>query len=616
MKRVLEIEKFRNIGLESKETFVLNNSMKKGEMGNLVILIGENNSGKSNVLDALLAFGSGKIAERDFTELNYDEKYQNPKISLTTKGDDGIYKYKITGKGLEFVECPEKDAYNAPEAIRLQCLKLIDTMRTNFNSGNIHTWDNSLFEFEKILSNNTTVDIITQTFNSLTALTKEIFDYSRRYGHSYIKENIINTCRNNIIIESVLNQRQEYDLSRLDEDYKNRFGIKFFPSIYKYQEKSITTAMLSTSYNQLGQSEFFNELLASIDVKSDLVINTYNSFIKTKNKGILIKLENELNKKLNLVAKRFNDLFFKDSSYTFKFDLESEKMYFAIFKDEQSLNLDRQSTGFKWFFNLYFNLLYGKKIMAGDIIIMDEPATNLHVLGQTELRKELKQFAIKNDITIVIATHSPFLIDLDYLDELRFVFVDGNISKIVNDFTAVDLDNPDTLRPVKKALTVSNHILCSPDSKVVFVEGITDYNYMVTFKKLFKCDDIVFLPVNGIGTEKSKQLQISKRLIEIKKREPILMVDGDGAGKAIKKLNNDSALTVISLSDVDEQFKTIETLFSKDDSKKYGIVDENGEYVKHSSSSSIFKTFDIVNNAPSKQTEKNFKKLFDYLSSL
>ena len=94
------------------------------------------------------------------------------------------------------------------------------------------------------------------------------------------------------------------------------------------------------------------------------------------------------------------------------------------------------------------------------------------------------------------------------------------------------------------------------------------------------------------------------------------MVDGDGAGKAIKKLNNDSALTVISLSDVDEQFKTIETLFSKDDSKKYGIVDENGEYVKHSSSSSIFKTFDIVNNAPSKQTEKNFKKLFDYLSSL
>lgn len=56
MERVLEIEKFRNLGLDKKEKLIINKSLEKGKMGDLVILIGANNSGKSNVLDALLAF--------------------------------------------------------------------------------------------------------------------------------------------------------------------------------------------------------------------------------------------------------------------------------------------------------------------------------------------------------------------------------------------------------------------------------------------------------------------------------------------------------------------------------------------------------------------------------
>ena len=56
MERVLEYEKYRNLGLKNKERLVLNKSLEKGKMGNLVIVVGANNSGKSNVLDGLLAF--------------------------------------------------------------------------------------------------------------------------------------------------------------------------------------------------------------------------------------------------------------------------------------------------------------------------------------------------------------------------------------------------------------------------------------------------------------------------------------------------------------------------------------------------------------------------------
>ena len=159
----------------------------------------------------------------------------------------------------------------------------------------------------------------------------------------------------------------------------------------------------------------------------------------------------------------FNKLYFiEDATYAFKIDLESEKIFFSLFRGEQTISLDYQSTGFRWFFNLFFNLLNSTDLNPGDIIIMDEPATHLHVQGQKELRVFLKDFAIKNDITIVIATHSPFLIDLDYLDELRVIVNKENISSIENNFAAVNENDPDSLLPIKESLTVENHILVNP----------------------------------------------------------------------------------------------------------------------------------------------------------
>ena len=56
-RRFLKIQNFRNIGvtkdLEEYQTLYLNNTLNKDEMGELIILIGENNVGKSNILDAV-----------------------------------------------------------------------------------------------------------------------------------------------------------------------------------------------------------------------------------------------------------------------------------------------------------------------------------------------------------------------------------------------------------------------------------------------------------------------------------------------------------------------------------------------------------------------------------
>ena len=56
MERALYIKNYRNIGFGKSERIVLNHSLEKGKMGDLVVVIGANNSGKSNVLDALCSF--------------------------------------------------------------------------------------------------------------------------------------------------------------------------------------------------------------------------------------------------------------------------------------------------------------------------------------------------------------------------------------------------------------------------------------------------------------------------------------------------------------------------------------------------------------------------------
>ena len=62
LQRKLEIANFRNLGIGGKAVLELNADATKGD---LIILVGENNSGKSNVLGALQAFGDKSISEDD-----------------------------------------------------------------------------------------------------------------------------------------------------------------------------------------------------------------------------------------------------------------------------------------------------------------------------------------------------------------------------------------------------------------------------------------------------------------------------------------------------------------------------------------------------------------------
>ena len=458
-----------------------------------------------------------------------------------------------------------------------------------------------------------------EIFCNLASRIFEILDKYEKYTNElYYWDEFKNRISRRDIVKDWFqkNSAKQDNIDKLNSLFKEEYGYNFIPKILSYKEKPISNDDLNVEYDAIENNPFFMALFKSIGEDVSIVQNAHKELSLRKNMSKMKALTKKLSDKLKVVSDKFNKLYYLDQSrYKFEIDLQEEKIHFCLYKGDQGILIDYQSTGFRWFFNLFFNLLNSTELEAGDIIMMDEPATNLHVKGQRELRIFLKEFAIQNDVTIIIVTHSPFLVDMDNLDELRIVVNENSVSRIENVFSAVCQNDPDSLLPIKESLTIENHILVNPDETVIFVEGITDYNYLTAFKKLFEKKGITFLPINGVGGNETEYKKTSKELIRIRKHNPILLADNDDAGRLMKKVNEtDSALKVYTLGDVDEKFKTIESLFAQEDLQKFNLLDENGLFVKHASTSTVFKN-QIQKNSDSisKATKDNFEKLFKYL---
>ena len=629
--RSLRIEAFRNIGFKDekpwRERLVLNGSLKKGELGNLLIVIGANNSGKSNVLDALRIIGNEQISERDVTDLLFDEdECKQPKISLFARdeGDkEDKYAYIREFEKDDAVVVPNieekeyKCHYSNKETILNDLSSLADYERNLYDdSKDIQMLKNEFSSANlKEISDEVFYDLTSRIFKILDNYKKNASNFYRPYWDDFVSRISRRSIGKDWIQK---NSAKQDNIEKLNILFKEEYGYNFIPKILSYKEKQISNKDLNVEYGVIGNSPFFIALFKSIGEDVSVVQNAHKELLLRKNMGKMKALTKKLNNKLKTVSDKFNKLYYLDQSkYDFEIDLQEDKIHFCLYKGGQGILIDYQSTGFRWFFNLFFNLLNSTELEPGDIIMMDEPATNLHVKGQRELRAFLKEFAIQNDITIVIVTHSPFLVDMDNLDELRIVVNENNVSHIENIFSAGCQNDPDSLLPVKESLTIENHILVNPDETVIFVEGITDYNYLTAFKKLFDKKGITFLPINGVGGNEKESIETSKELIKIRKHNPTLLVDNDEAGQRMKKVNErDSSLTVFSLSDIDSNFKTIESLFAQEDLQKFNFLDKNGKFVKHATTSSVFKN-QIQKNKDliSETTNNNFKNWFKYLEN-
>ncbi|GHQ78883.1 hypothetical protein VN1236_03900 [Helicobacter pylori] len=252
--------------------------------------------------------------------------------------------------------------------------------------------------------------------------------------------------------------------------------------------------------NNVWQLEFFND-------KSCLLFKV--NFTKIL-ENIAEILETNMQSRIDsLIAKEFNKLLAiaqddHQDNYQLKIRVEYEpksscKIKLEIHDCRKSDNqkpiiLSQQSTGFQWAFNFMFGFLYNMgsnfSFNKNIIYVMDEPAAHLSVPAKKEFRKFLKEYAHKHNTTFVLATHDPFLVDTDHLDEIRIIEKKEEGSAIENTFNySLKNDanrNSDALDKIKRSLGVSQNVFHNPQKhRIIFVEGTTDYCYLSAFKLYF-----------------------------------------------------------------------------------------------------------------------------------
>ncbi|KNE10630.1 ABC transporter ATPase [Helicobacter pylori] len=399
--------------------------------------------------------------------------------------------------------------------------------------------------------------------------------------------------------------------------------------------------------NNVWQLEFFNDkssLLFKVNFTEILEniaeILEYN--MQSRIDSLIAKEFNELlaiaqddhqdNYQLKIRV-RHNNKFFREKCTAYEIKLE---IYDCRKSDNQKpIILSQQSTGFQWAFNFMFGFLYNVgsnfSFNKNIIYVMDEPATPLSVPAKKEFRKFLKEYAHKHNTTFVLATHDPFLVDTNHLDEIRIVEKKEEGSAIENTFNySLKNDanrNSDALDKIKCSLGVSQNVFHNPQKyRIIFVEGTTDYCYLSTFKlyfneREFKNDPIpfTFLPISGLKKEPNEMKETIKKLCELD-NNPIVLIDDDrkdgsdpqkAKSEQFKKTNEEmpDPITILQLSSCDENFKQIEDCFSANDREKYA---KN----KRMELAMAFKTrllYSEKDDVVSEETKKNFLKLFEWI---
>ncbi|GAA7186405.1 hypothetical protein HpBGD65_12830 [Helicobacter pylori] len=358
-----------------------------------------------------------------------------------------------------------------------------------------------------------------------------------------------------------------------------------------------------------------------------------SSIAKEFNKLLAIAQDSPQDNYQLKIRVRHNNKFYDYSKKSTAYEIKLEIHDCRKSDNQKPIILSQQSTGFQWAFNFMFGFLYNVgshfSLNKNIIYVMDEPATHLSAPSRKEFRKFLKEYAHKNHVTFVLATHDPFLVDTDHLDEIRIVEKETEGSAIKNHFN-YPLNNAgkdsDALYQIKRSLGVDQHVFHNPQKhRIIFVEGITDYCYLSAFKLYFNEREykdnpipFTFLPISGLKNNPNKMKETIQKLCELD-NNPIVLTDDDrkydsdqqATSERFKKANEDlgNPITILQLSDCDRHFKQIEDCFSANDRNKYA---KN----KRMELAMAFKTRLLYGgkDAIEKQTKRNFLKLFKWIA--
>lgn len=598
----IELINYKSIGTENSKLII--------EPG-ITIIIGMNESGKSNILEALSKISFSEVNNEYFTENNYNR-------------NSSLERMKIIAI---FKKDPE-DKYNRDESTRIEISK-----NSYIVSGGLKRYYNSnilgyIQEIDEIIKTNPYQigSKETKTYNQYKAY---LVDNNIDIPHilkslNYFKKlndtkNISNKSRVNELISLIATEFN---------NIKEEFPVFYYRNSDKVLRNTYSVANLNETTSSNDLIEDFLKLIGK--TKSDLI-----NFLSSKNTSIKTSLLEEYNDLIDEnINTKFYD-FYKTEKIVLKVNLVSNSLSFYIKTEEsKALLLSERSNGLKWYLNHYIDIrannLENKKV----IYLLDEPGVFLHINAQKELLNLFKDLC--NDEKgnqVIYTTHLPSMLDIENtgIHRIRAIKKDKNgnthILKNAYDQRLTEEKSQNTIAPALHAIGSSATYGIYPVAEKIniVVEGISDYIYITTiFNKLdLNISDFNLIPCTGV----KNVVNICSILLGWGCKF-IALFDYDSAGvqeatqlksKLCLELNQNYIFVIdVSKEDMEKQQTflnspiVIEDLVGKEFIKQYEqINDEAKLFGKPLKAKTLCKEIEENTIEIPNQTKENFQKLYD-----
>lgn len=162
----------------------------------------------------------------------------------------------------------------------------------------------------------------------------------------------------------------------------------------------------------------------------------------------------------------------------------------------------QRSLGVRWFVSFYLQLRASEKNNSNRMFLLDEPGANLHAKAQTDVLKLIDRLRL--EIPIVYSTHSPQMIEYEKLYRIRAVQRDGALEDsptVVIDGHQLGAASSDTLSPLLAAMgsDMANQAVIKK-TRNVLLEEVSGFYYLKAFWKISGRKEIAhFIAATGVN---------------------------------------------------------------------------------------------------------------------
>jgi len=484
----IEIKNYRSLGDS-------NNILKIDK--NITTLVGKNESGKSNILNAIKDikfFSKQLVSLKIFTQKN----------RILPKEIEISFKVWVLGSDLNDYIPELEFKPDEKYAININITKKNGVIQQTFDG-----------IFSELISNNSELQIlrekyieIAKTINDSETLIKEVKkdiercqqDHSIYFPGSQITA-LLQKNQNNNNERKYSSCKDAYTRYKLLLDNYYATFNEVLTNIFYYQDLELKDSYSLEEFKKISKDHILSKLLYLAGIEDTEIINYFEQSdmpLKHDHKKDLDELF------LNNLTKDFNDLY-QQEEVQISIDFDQNNIYLYFITDGKSSPFSERSEGFQWYFKFFIQLRYSGFMNTRNLILIDEPATNLHVEAQKEILDILEEIS-KDYNQIIFSTHSPYMININNIKQVRLVEKIDGITKIQNNYyhsESTGKSKMETLTPIINALGCSLKYNLGPQYEQlnVIVEGITDFYYLEAMWKKMNLPEEekpYFLPCAGV----------------------------------------------------------------------------------------------------------------------